>query len=373
MVDLTSAATNKTNPARRKSKKRRLLCIFFLILLVLLVIISIWFCIFVSTVDIPKEGACSRHAELQPYYKGRGDIKPLLILVWTWPFGERFPLDTCLSEFGVPGCNLTIDRNVSDHADAIIIHHYDIMQSRDLLPKGPRPHYQRWVWFNFESPIIIKNLDMVENLINLTMTYRQDSDIFIPYGFLKQMNIPQTFTIPTKTKLVAWLVSMWYSGNRRTKYYEELRKYIQIDVYGKEHKPLNWEDFSSTLEQYKFYLAFENCGHKDYITEKLWRNAFGNMMVPVVLGATRENYERFMPSDSFIHVDDFSSPKDLSEFLLVLDKDDVKYKQYFNWRSRYTVERNIGWDTHFCKACSVLHQVNGYQTIPSIEKWFINK
>ncbi|XP_053305237.1 4-galactosyl-N-acetylglucosaminide 3-alpha-L-fucosyltransferase FUT5-like, partial [Spea bombifrons] len=300
------------------------------------------------------------------------EIGELLILIWTWPFGEPFPLNTCLSVYGISGCNLTTDRSVYNHADAVIIHHYDVMRSKHLPPKESRPHYQRWIWFNIEPPIVTENLNMLDNLMNMTMTYRHDSDIVIPYGYLKPINTPQTFMIPTKTKLVAWVVSMWYPGTRRAAYYEDLKKYIQIDVYGKHHTPLGWEDFYSTISQYKFYLAFENCNHKDYITEKLWGNAFGMGAVPVVLGAPRENYERYMPSDSFIHVDDFSSPKELAEFLINLDKDDLRYKQYFNWRSQYAPVREVGWDRHYCKACRALHQAQGYQVIPSIAKWFLS-
>uniref|UniRef100_A0A8C5Q9L9 Fucosyltransferase n=1 Tax=Leptobrachium leishanense TaxID=445787 RepID=A0A8C5Q9L9_9ANUR len=351
--------------------KLKIICI---VTLISLVSIYLWLSISAFEVTIiPKDDQCNRLADLQPFFQGNKSIKQILILVWTWPFGEHFPLDTCLSKFGVPGCKLTVDRKVSDHADAIIIHHFDIMDRGELLPKGPRPHYQRWIWFNLESPVIANNLDMLDNLMNMTMTYRQDSDIFIPYGYLKPVKERQTFRIPTKTKLVAWVVSKWYPDTSRVHYYEELKKHIQIDVYGEKHMPLSWMDFAATLEKYKFYLAFENCEHKDYISETLWRNAFGNGIVPVVLGSSRENYERFIPPDSFIHVNDFSSPKDLAEFLLDLDKDDVKYMRYFNWRAQHVMKREIGWENHFCKACAALHKTKGHRVISSIAKWFLSK
>ncbi|XP_040265493.1 3-galactosyl-N-acetylglucosaminide 4-alpha-L-fucosyltransferase FUT3-like isoform X2 [Bufo bufo] len=295
----------------------------------------------------------------------------LLIVVWTWPFGEVFPLDTCQSMYGISGCILTADRKMLSRADAVIIHHYDIMTNKDL-PRGTRPHYQRWVWFNMEPPTITKNLHMLDNIINLTMTYREDSDIFLPYGFLKPLKEPQMFSIPSKSKLVSWVVSNWYPSNRRTSYYEELKKHIHIDVYGKRHQMLSWDDFSSTISQYKFYLAFENSDHKDYITEKLWGNSFNLGVVPVVLGAPRKNYERFIPPDSFIHVDDFSSPKELALFLLELDKDNARYKQYFKWRLNYVAVRETGWDNHYCKACRELQKNYCIKVIPSVKKWFLS-
>lgn len=298
-------------------------------------------------------------------------MNQLLILVWTWPFGEKFPLDTCQSVYGISGCTLTADRKMLSQADAVIIHHYDIMYNKDL-PRGSRPHYQHWVWFNLEPPIITENLKMVDNIINMTMTYREDSDIFLPYGFLKPLKEQYNFKIPSKSKLVSWVVSKWYPGNRRTSYYEELKNHIHIDVYGKDHQELTWDNFYGTIAQYKFYLAFENSNHKDYITEKLWSNSFDVGVVPVVLGAPRENYERFVPPDSFIHVDDFASPKELALFLLELDKDNARYEQYFKWKSNYAPIIETGWGNHYCKACRKLQENGGYKVTSSVEKWFLS-
>ncbi|XP_063802163.1 3-galactosyl-N-acetylglucosaminide 4-alpha-L-fucosyltransferase FUT3-like [Pseudophryne corroboree] len=350
----------------RKRPHMQLLTITSLLLLVLF-LVYIWMSSYIIRISQEKE---KNPTYMQTSPSRKVDSNQLLIVLWTWPFGEIFPLDTCQSVYGVSGCILTTDRKLLNQADAVIIHHIDIMSNKKL-PQGPRPHYQRWIWFNREPPTILENLSMLDNLINMTMTYREDSDIFIPYGFLKPLKEPQSIKIPTKSKLVAWAVSKWYPGVRRTAYYEELKKHIPIDVYGKHHKNLSWADFYSTLSQYKFYLAFENCDHKDYITEKLWFNSFELRIVPVVLGATRKNYERFIPPDSFIHVDDFSSPRELAQFLLDLDKDYARYQQYFKWRSNYAEVREIGWDNHYCKACRELQEYKGYKVIQSVEKWFL--
>ncbi|OCT67962.1 3-galactosyl-N-acetylglucosaminide 4-alpha-L-fucosyltransferase FUT3 [Xenopus laevis] len=295
----------------------------------------------------------------------------LVILVWVYPFGDKFPLDICETAYGITGCKLTADRQLYNVADGVVIHHYDIMYNKNSLPQTPRPHYQRWVWFNLEPPLIIQNLHFLDNLFNLTMTFRQDSDVYIPYGRIEAVKEPQNITIPPKSKLVAWVVSKWYPGTPRIKYYEELKKYISVDIYGKEHLKLSRTDFYNTISRYKFYLAFENSIYKDYITEKIWSNAFGTWSVPVVLGTSRKNYERFIPGDAFIHVDDFPSAKELADFLLELDKDDERYRKYFNWRHRHKVTLNGGWASSYCKACRVLKQQTEYQVIPSVEKWFL--
>ena len=47
------------------------------------------------------------------------------------------------------------------------------------------------------------------------------------------------------------------------------------------------------------------------------------------MGARPEDYARAAPHQSYIHVDQFSGPKDLAEFLLELDRNDEKYNKYF--------------------------------------------
>ena len=50
------------------------------------------------------------------------------------------------------------------------------------------------------------------------------------------------------------------------------------------------------------------------------------------MGARLEDYEQVSPYKSFLHVDQFSGPKELAEYLLELDKDDQAYNQYLQVR-----------------------------------------
>ncbi|XP_075042868.1 3-galactosyl-N-acetylglucosaminide 4-alpha-L-fucosyltransferase FUT3-like isoform X2 [Mixophyes fleayi] len=324
----------------------------------------------IANKNIQEKEAPNMTTARETIYQAREE-KQTLILIWHWPWGYTFPLDRCFKDYGIPGCKLSTDRSLYSAADAVILHHPDIMYNKNSLPQKPRPNFQLWVWLSVEPPLIIKNLDVLDNLFNLTMSFRLDSDIFIPYGRMEALKEPQNFTIPAKSKLVSWVVSKWYPGVRRISYYEELRKHIPIDVYGAKHMKLSWEDFHSTISQYKFYLAFENSNYKDYITEKLWSNAFGSWAVPIVLGTSRQNYERFIPGDAFIHVDDFPSAKELAAYLLELDKDDEKYRRYFNWRTRYRVKILINWQYRYCQACEIIRQGPRYQVVQSVAKWFL--
>ena len=63
----------------------------------------------------------------------------------------------------------------------------------------------------------------------------------------------------------------------------------------------------SCLLPYKFYLAFENSDCEDYITEKFWRTLNKTLSIPIVMG--KGNYKALAPPNSYIHVDDFTSPE----------------------------------------------------------------
>ena len=57
-------------------------------------------------------------------------------------------------------------------------------------------------------------------------------------------------------------------------------------------------------------------------------------LVPIVMGARPEDYEKSAPYKSYIHVDDFDTPKELADYLRELDQDDEKYNEYFKWKVR---------------------------------------
>ncbi|KAL8177538.1 UNVERIFIED_CONTAM: hypothetical protein K2H54_011418 [Gekko kuhli] len=308
-----------------------------------------------------------QHEKSTPIDRGPPEVT---ILLWTWPFGQPFKFLKCSSLFDVRDCHFTANRSWYAKADAVVVRHRDACYSRNL-PPNPRPPSQRWIWFNLESPSHSPNLGFMDNRFNLTMSYRRDSGIFSPYGWLEVLDRPQNVTVPPKSKLVAWAISNWKSSSRRVQYYQELKKYIRVDVYGRQHLPLPQDKLLSTLTQYKFYLSFENSIHEDYITEKFWKNAFLSMAVPIVCGPPRKNYERFVPPDSFIHIDDFPSAQEMARFLQELDKDNVRYQSYFRWRSWLKPVGEPGWGTHYCKACRALQKNHvQYTAVPELSKWF---
>jgi hypothetical protein len=58
---------------------------------------------------------------------------------------------------------------------------------------------------------------------------------------------------------------------------------------------------------------------------------------------------------SFLHVDDFDSPKRLADYLVDLSNNDTAYLEYLSWRFNYKL-RYSGHNT-FCDLCKKLYQV----------------
>ena len=64
-------------------------------------------------------------------------------------------------------------------------------------------------------------------------------------------------------------------------------------------------------------------------------------VLPIVMGASEEEYRRVAPHNSFIHVNQFPGPRELAEYLHTLDRDDDKYNQYFQVGSRMELKRSF--------------------------------
>lgn len=145
----------------------------------------------------------------------------------------------------------------------------------------------------------------------------------------------------------------------------------KVDIYGEcgtlgcsvEDK----EDCYDMLDtDYKFYLAFENSNCKDYITEKLFENTLRHNILPIVMGPTIEEYQKYAPLKSFIHVDEFESPAELAKYLHILDGNDDLYNLYFRYKGTgevvYTPRRFL------CDLCAMIHD----DELLSHPQWYEN-
>lgn len=212
-----------------------------------------------------------------------------------------------------------------------------------------------------ESPSYrVVNTDLLRNFFNWTMTYRWDSDIVSPYGWIEPsgelplhpnpavlQNTMEQKSVENyargKTKMVAWFVSNCRAPSARNAFVKRLKKYISVDVYGDcgdLQCPRSQEASCRRMVEtkYKFYLSLENSLCLDYVTEKFFAMMHFNV-VPIVLSLQGSHY-RFSPSHSFINAMDFKSVRKLAEYLVRLDKNDTEYNQYFWWKSHFTIRNH---------------------------------
>ena len=159
---------------------------------------------------------------------------------------------------------------------------------------------------------------------------------------------------------VVWMASNCRARSGRDRYVKELRKYIDVDVYGKcgtfkcgDNRDRQSNCYSQLQKNYKFYLSFENAECKDYVTEKL-ANILPLDLIPIVLGGT--NYSRDSPPHSVINVYDFRSPRQLAAYITQLDSNMEKYLEYFKWKLEYKVlSGEMATPKSYCKLCEILH------------------
>ncbi|XP_065119312.1 4-galactosyl-N-acetylglucosaminide 3-alpha-L-fucosyltransferase 9-like [Paramisgurnus dabryanus] len=305
--------------------------------------------------------------------------KPLendtILLIWLGPFGKKFDLNSCSAKFNIDGCYLTDDKELYSKAHGVLINHRDIKNDLSNLPPEPRPFFQKWIWMHFESPRNTRRHNGLNNLFNVTLNYRRDADIAIHEQMMLKTEDKEDSIFPQvlekKDKLVCWVVSNWNDAFKRVKYYNELKNHINIHAVGRHFgKSPSYEEYKEILTSCKFYLSFENTDlHYDYITEKLY-NPLNLGSVPVALGPPRYIYERFVPKDAFIHVDDFSSPQELAKYLLTLDKNVEEYKKYFNWRKSFEVKLVDYPAQHACRACQYIRMKKDYQVFVNLNNWY---
>lgn len=112
-----------------------------------------------------------------------------LILLWTsffeyWNYLPKENFNQCSR---CKNCEVTTDKSKLLESDAVIFHARDM--SVTDMPPFRLPH-QRWIFYCLESPPYsdFPGLLYTSNMFNWTMTYRADSDIPSPYGYVTKVS-----------------------------------------------------------------------------------------------------------------------------------------------------------------------------------------
>ena len=271
--------------------------------------------------------------------------------------------------------------------------------SKEVEKIKRKPHHM-FIFYSTEPPELYgmpTNLSRFDGFFNRTMSYLSGSDFWQPYGRIDRLSTaPKTNDqrrdlidsflksdynpALKKTKLAIWMVSTCNTPSNREKYVQYLQKYMLVDIISKDGRcggnescPKDKREacYEMIENDYKFYLAFENSICNEYVTEKFFQYMARNI-VPVVLGGA--NYSAFAPEHSYINALDYT-PKQLAEYLVLLDRNDTLYKEYFWWKNHYQVINTGKFSEKvFCEICAELHGgCLENKSVPGLHDWYYSQ
>jgi hypothetical protein len=254
-------------------------------------------------------------------------------------WGNRLAPDVALP----PGFEVTQDRKRYREAQAVVFHIPEWKwKPRFLMP--PKLPGQLWVALSMECEENYPRLQDPRFMaaFDLTMTYRLDSDVPVPYiSFVAPRKTIAALRAPPPPKTAAAPVASFISSrvnrSRRREYARELMRYIAVDSYGRFLNNARLEDDRGVaskracIARYKFTLAFENAIAPDYVTEKFFDPLLAGS-VPVYLGAP--NVECFAPGEHCFINAAGKSPRQLAAELTALAQDDAAYAALHAWHSK---------------------------------------
>lgn len=113
------------------------------------------------------------------------------------------------------------------------------------------------------------------------------------------------------------------------------------------------------LSQYLFYLALENSKCREYMTEKLFHNAYSKGAIPIIQGPSLEDCKLFLPPNSYLHIDNYDSLEELADDIVRISEDENKLLHYHQWRNHFRVLNEHGFfktkSFHLCRVCEAIN------------------
>ncbi|XP_046349983.2 glycoprotein 3-alpha-L-fucosyltransferase A-like [Haliotis rufescens] len=277
----------------------------------------------------------------------------------------------------VRSCEVSTDEAHISSADAVVVNAVH-------LPSSKHPNTDRdqvWIMYGWEAPhhYATKTIFRPDwnGRFNWTLTYRLDSDIPFPYNRIVytggSVNISDV--VRRKSRSIAWFVSNCGTPSKREVYVRELRKHIDVDIYGacRNNKSFDcpkgrsFECLGLLNTTYRFYLSFENSLCKDYITEKFY-NTFRTSAIPIVRGGA--DYERLLPEGTFINTASFDSPKSLANYIRYLERNETAMGAILEKKLKYEYINSEGTDFDWrCQLCAKLHRNTTRKSYTDMKHW----
>lgn len=338
------------------------------------------------------------------------------VLLWTpwwteeggdWYLGQGKEV---FSQCPVSSCSVTTSRSLAPLTSysAVLFHSWQLFRPGFDFPSN-RSLDQRYILFSCESVqhcgyMTNWEYQVLEDFFNNTMTFREDSDIVVPYARMKATSLGSSLATSSssdwldrknlgplagqparntsRSHAVLFVSSHCVTDSNREGMVRRLNNTVRVTFRGKCAKL--WEHQSSPGVEgrkgtqllrgdFYFYLAAENSLCRDYVTEKFW-DALASDVVPVVYGGG--NYSRLAPPHSYINSQDFPSEEALGQYLLYLMANPKEYLEYFWWKPYYTVvDLSPGPEDRpppslACSLCSSLHSTQTRHSYSSLSTWW---
>lgn len=127
----------------------------------------------------------------------------------------------------------------------------------------------------------------------------------------------------------SFVVSNCFANDARAIFYEQLSQYKHVASGGRYKNNIGGsvKDKKAFLSEHKFNIAFENCSHDGYATEKIME-AFAAGVVPIYYGDPRIT-EDFNPK-AFVNAHDYPSFEEMIERIKEIDADNELYLTMLN-------------------------------------------
>ncbi|KAK2719814.1 alpha-(1,3)-fucosyltransferase C-like [Artemia franciscana] len=244
-----------------------------------------------------------------------------------------------------------------------------------------RRRNQTFVYFNLIPPTFHSSFKNGKDFFNISMTYRSDSDIYLPLGkVVPKPSAPKSESFRERLIQSAGNSSTKYNKSKliatasvcKNPYLIELQKIIEVDNFGdcgsKSFKLLYNADYSEFFNNmsntYKFFLIPEIFACTHYV-HMLVFEVLKYDLVPVIYAS---DVRKILPVHSYIDATNLS-PQVLANKLKDIDKNDVAYRQYFWWKNHFNV-KSFTESTRdaFCELCELLHRKRSSQ-IRDINQW----
>ncbi|MBS0626301.1 MAG: hypothetical protein JSS32_09650 [Verrucomicrobia bacterium] len=215
---------------------------------------------------------------------------------------------------------------------------------QEQLAKFPR---EKCFLLTYEPPVIRpdfydRNLLKTFGKVFISVDDFVDGESFIKFNYPCSMTIAKNIPDFNEKNFLCLI-----NSNKMSPYpnelYTERRRAIQFytnatkgfDLYGNWQGIASWKGWAhdkyNIIKNYKFSLSYENMGNqRGYISEKI-HDSMGGECVPVYLGAT--NVTDHIPKECFIDRRDFSSDKEVFEFMKGIDR--TRFYAYIEAQRRY--------------------------------------